>query len=79
MVFKSSHNHPPPSKPPTRADVKEKAVLQMSAGATPANVHAKFVREAALPLSSADVPTMSQLKNWKYEFSMKEMPTGMHY
>lgn len=76
MVFKSSHNHPPPSNPPTRADVKEKAILQMSVGASLANVHSNFVREAPLPLSSADVPTMSQLKNWKHEFSMKEMPTG---
>jgi hypothetical protein len=53
--------------------VKEMAFLQMSAGATPSNVHA--VREAALPLSSTNAPTLSQLKNWKHVF-FDERPSG---
>lgn len=79
ITFKSAHNHIPPSKPPTLASVKEQAISQFGAGATPANVHAKFVREAPLPLSSKDTPSMSQVKNWKHSFSMKDMPTGIAF
>jgi hypothetical protein len=77
IVFSNDHNHEPPPNSRTRSEVKEKALSQMSAGATPSNVHAEFVRNASLPLSSADVPTLAQLKNWKHEFSMKDMPTGI--
>lgn len=77
VIFFEEHNHIPPSNPRTRPEVKEKALSQMSAGATPSNVHAEFVRNAPLPLSSADVPSLAQLKTWKHEFSMKDMPTGI--
>lgn len=70
------HNHPPISNPRIRPAVKEKALSQLSAGATPSNVHANLVREAATPLSPTDVPTLSQLKKWKHVFSMKDMPSG---
>lgn len=79
LFHEPPHNHNPPSNPRTRSEVKEKAVAQMSAGATPANVHLQIVRNASLPLSSADVPTLAQLKNWKHAFSMKDLPTGETY
>ncbi len=76
LKFVNDHNHPPISNPRIRQEVKEKAIIQFSAGATPSNVHAGLIRDAPLPLSSADAPTLSQVKKWKHEFSMKEMPSG---
>jgi hypothetical protein len=29
-------------------------------------------------MSPADVPTLSQLKGWKHDLVMKDMPSGMH-
>lgn len=55
-----AHNHAPPSNPRIRPEVKERAVAQMSAGATPGNVHSQIVRNASLPLLSADVPAMAR-------------------
>jgi hypothetical protein len=57
--------------------VKEKALSHFSVGAHPSVVHKQFVNEAPLPLSGADVPSLSQLKNWKYRLSMNEMPSGL--
>jgi hypothetical protein len=52
--------------------VKEKALSHFSVGAHPSVVHKQFVNEAPLPLSGADVPSLSQLKNWKYRLSMND-------
>jgi hypothetical protein len=63
LKFKAScrmrepHNHPPLPDPPINPDVKERLVSHMRVGASPANVHKQLVKEAPLPLSSADVPT----------------------
>jgi hypothetical protein len=75
--FPKSHNHYPPEKPRTRISVKEKALSHFSISATPSVVHKQFVNDAPLPLFSADAPSLSQLKNWKYRKSMKDMPSGI--
>ena len=49
----------------------------MDAGATPGNVHKQLLNNAPLPISSADVPSLSQLKNWKHANSVRDMPSGM--
>jgi hypothetical protein len=75
--MKEAHNHDPPAKPHTRKEVKERAITQMSARAMPSTVHKQIVNNAPLPLSSADVPSLSQLKNWKHELSIKDLPAGI--
>jgi hypothetical protein len=70
------HNHYPPAKPRTRMVVKEKVLSHFSVGATPSVVHKQLVNDAPLPLSGADVPSLAQLKNWKYRASMNDMPSG---
>lgn len=76
-TYKEEHNHGPLSNPKIRPEVKQSAILQMSAGASAVNVHKQAVNGASLPLSSADVPSKSQLKNWKYRDAMKDMPTSV--
>jgi hypothetical protein len=71
------HNHYPPAKPRTRMVIKEKALNHFSVGAHPSVVHKQFVNDAPLPLSGSDVPSLSQLKNWKYRASMDGMPSGL--
>lgn len=78
VSYENEHNHGPVPDPKTRPEVKEAAILQMSAGASAVNVHKQAVNNAPLPLSSADVPSKAQLKTWKYRNAMKDMPTSMH-
>jgi hypothetical protein len=73
------HNHYPPSKPRIRMVVKEKVLSHFSVGATPSVVHKQLVNDAPLPLSGADVPSLAQLKNWKYRASMNDMPSGLFF
>jgi hypothetical protein len=73
------HNHYPPVKPRTCMVVKEKALSHFSVGAHPSVVHKQFVNNAPLPLSGTDVPSLSQLKNWKYRVSMDGMPSGLFF
>ncbi len=75
--YANKHNHNPPANSKTRKDVKECAEAAMSAGATPGNVHKQIVNSATMPLSPADVPSLSQLKNWKHAMSVKDMPSSM--
>jgi hypothetical protein len=42
-------------------------------------VHKQLVNDAPLSLSSADVPSLAQLKNWKYRASMNDMPSGLFF
>lgn len=67
----------PPTNPRIKKEVKECAIVQLSAGAMPSNVHKQIVNNAPLPLSSADVPSLSQIKNWKHALSIKDLPTGI--
>jgi hypothetical protein len=71
------HAHQPSRKPHTRKAVKEKALDYFSVNVNPSVAHKKFINEVPTPLSPADVPSLSQLKNWKYRDSMKDMPSGM--
>jgi hypothetical protein len=75
VSYVEQHNHGLIPNPHIRPEVKDMAISQMSVGASQVNVHKQAVNNAPLPLSSADVPTKSQLKNWKYRESMKDMPT----
>jgi hypothetical protein len=71
------HNHYPPAKPHTRMVVKEKALSHFTVGATPSVVHKQLVNNAPLPLSGTDIPSLTQLKNWKYRALMSDMPSGL--
>jgi hypothetical protein len=71
------HNHPPPPDPPINPSVKERSVSHMRVGASPANVHKQLVKEAPLPLSSADVPTPGMLRVWKHRDAYKDMESSM--
>lgn len=75
---RNTHNHPPPPNPRIRVEVKEQAVAQLAAGTPPAVLHREVVNSAPLPLSSADVPSLAQLRNWKFALSTTDLPTGMH-
>jgi hypothetical protein len=73
------HNHPPPPDPPINPDVKERSISHLRVGASPANVHKQLVKEAPLPLSSADVPTPGMLRVWKHRDAYKDMESSMIY
>jgi hypothetical protein len=73
------HNHYPPTKPHTHMVVKEKALSHFTVGATPSVVHKQFVNDASLLLSGADVPSLAQLKNWKYCAAINDMPSGLFF
>ncbi len=70
------HQHPPPPNPRTRKDVKDNAIDKMSVGAGLSVIHKQLINNAPLPLSSANVPTMAQLKHWKHQLSLSTMPSG---
>jgi hypothetical protein len=74
VLYFEQHNYGLISNPCIRPEVKDVAISQMSVGASQVNIHKQVVNNASLPLSSADVPTKLQLKNWKYCESMKNMP-----
>jgi hypothetical protein len=65
------HNHPPPSNPHLKKDVRIRIKNMVNVGASLAAIQKKCVNEAALPLSSAEVPNMNQLKNAKYSSKNK--------
>lgn len=67
------HDHEPPSNPCLRSDVHQ---VQLAAGAKSSVIHRNLVNEAPLPLSTANVPTRVQLHNWKYQLSIKDLPSG---
>jgi hypothetical protein len=77
LYLPQCHNHLFFPDPHLRSEVKEKACLQLSAGACPTVVHTQIVNNASLFLSPADVPTIGQLKYWKYKLVLQEMPTSM--
>jgi hypothetical protein len=64
-VSPEPHNHPPPPNPHVRPEIREKATIQLSAGASPALVHRQIMNDAPLPLSPAEAPTQRQLIYWK--------------
>lgn len=70
------HNHQPPERPRTRKEVK---FNYFEVGVTPSVAHKHLVNNAPLPLSSADVPSIGQLKSWKYRNVMDRMPSGITY
>jgi hypothetical protein len=70
------HNHPPPPEPPINPDVKERSIAHLRVSASPANVHKQLVKEAPLPLSSADVPTPGMLRVWKHRDAYKDMESS---
>jgi hypothetical protein len=72
----TSYNHQPSKNPHMCKEIKAKVLEYFGIGATPAIVHKKLVNEAPQPLSLADTPSVSQLKNWKYRNSMKDIPSG---
>jgi hypothetical protein len=57
------HNHPPPSNPYLKKDVRGHIKNMIDMGASLAAIQKKCVNKAVLPLSSAVVPSMNQLKN----------------
>jgi hypothetical protein len=65
------HNHPPPSNPHLKKDVRGRIKNMIDVGASLAAIQKKCVNEAVLPLSSAVVPSMNQLKNAKYSSKNK--------
>jgi hypothetical protein len=77
--FPKPHNHYPPIKPHTRIVVKEKVLSHFSVGAHLSVVHKQFVNNAPFSLSGTNVPSLSQLKNWKYRASMDGMPSGLFF
>jgi hypothetical protein len=74
--YEHPHNHNPPAKPHPCKEVKEKAVVRLRAGDTPAAVHRDLTNNAPLPLSSAFAPTLSTVRNWQKHLSMEDMLTG---
>ncbi len=72
------HNHFAPDTPRTRKAVKDQALQYFDVGVTPSVAHKQFVNNATLPLSPADVPSLGQLKSWKYRNVMDRMPSGTH-
>lgn len=70
------HNHEPPANPRVRAEVKEAIKSQLLIGGKTSVIHRKMVNEAPLPISSADVPSLKQMYNWKYQLSIKDLPSG---
>lgn len=69
------HNYYPPSNPHPRKEVKERAEAAIGAGATPGNVFKQLLNNAPLPISPADMASLSRLKNWKYAMSVNDMPS----
>jgi hypothetical protein len=65
------HNHTPPSTSRMKRDIRERIKTMIDVGASLAVIQKKCVNEAALPLSSAEVPSMNQLKNAKYSAKNK--------
>jgi hypothetical protein len=65
------YNHPPLSNPHLKKDVRVCIKNMVNVGASLAAIQKKCVNEAALPLSSAEVPNMNQLKSTKYSSKNK--------
>jgi hypothetical protein len=60
------HNHDPPSTLCIKKEAREHIKMMINAGASLATIQKKCVNKTPLPLSSADIPSMFQLKNAKY-------------
>lgn len=73
------HNHPPPTNPSINPKVKESSISHMRVGASPANVHKQLVHKAPLPLSSADVPTLAAMRQWKHRDAYKDSESSVYF
>jgi hypothetical protein len=64
VEFQKDHNHPPPANPPLNSRVRERAVIQLEAGAKPTKVQRDMVLNSTD--SKKDVATKNQLHYWKH-------------
>jgi hypothetical protein len=78
--FKHAHNHPPlpPDKQRVSFEVKETVMSQLVVGTKPSVIQQHLVNNASGPISRRDVPTMSQMYNWKHQMVMATLPTGVN-
>jgi hypothetical protein len=68
------HNHLPPPKPLVVQRVKTHAVTLLHAGLTPAVLQKQLVNAAPTDNANAHIPSIGQLKIWKYRDAMADMP-----
>jgi WRKY DNA -binding domain len=76
LTFQNPHNHPPPKKPPTKPEVKQGVISQLSVGAKPTAILRNLVNNADEPISRKNVPTKQQMYNWQHQLNIANLPTG---